>query len=259
MIFGAPMLVLASRSTNDLAAVDSWPVGESPRAADVFRRRGESAMGNILAVVGYAYMTMLLAMVGQRLVRGAGRDKPQVSVANAVLAINQGAGLSSLVGWFMIVAALFWSSLAVAALGIALEKFARAESEGSGSLLCGVAFLCVTLVVSSTWLGLGRWGVVIDSKRNAVLCWWGLAVPIWTRAYGFTDFTSLRIVPKQTQGWFRLRRSTAIHLEGRDRVLCLCVLDDSRRAHALARRVATLTQLPLQDATAYDVNGGAIL
>jgi hypothetical protein len=206
-----------------------------------------------LYLILVVYLVLLVVVAVRRVVRGkAATESAIVSIRDGHAEIRQGADPATLVGLFLIAASFLWISVGVAVGAAAismLQTLPMGFASTPGLFYIGLAAFAVFLILWSTWLGFGVWGVAIDRDAKTVTTWWGLMRPWRRRVRPLGDFSSVAVRLGPRRG---IRaRSFTVGLEGNHKPVLLDrgTWQNREQAMDLGKQVADVTGLTLKDHT----------
>jgi hypothetical protein len=208
-----------------------------------------------LYLVVTAYVVLLIVVAVRRIRLGkqtSERGTAMVRAEGTTVEARHGADPGTLSGLFVIAASLLGTTVS---LGIGLGAIDTLTGLPPGALFSGpgifmMVFIGLALVALcwSAWLGIGRWGVLVDGSARTVLTWWGLFVPLCRTLRRLDEFSAVAIRTGKPKPFSRARTFT-IRLEG----LCRPVLIDGttcttpEQARELAQRIAAVSGLKVTD------------
>lgn len=214
---------------------------------------GELMFSGWLLLIGCTYLVMWCGAIARRLITGRDKSKqPRIHASPTVLTIDEGATLSSFVGVFVIVGALFWSSMAVIVIWKVVDLFAQLPS-GEGILLWIPGLLSRFLLLGSIYLGFSRSGVVIDGEAKSLTFWWGLVVPMKKRTIRVSDYDKVTVEKNKRKAGAR-HTGFVIRLDGPIRSMQLHASEfaDRQSVLAVAKQVSNVTRIPVHDSCGLD-------
>lgn len=141
------------------------------------------------------------------------------------------------VGWTCLIVGVVWCA-ALLVLPLPIESWVR-----NCGLLIGLAFLVAGAVAVSS-----RRGITIDRKLRTLTKWWGLFVPMLRTTVSLDALTSVSITEKLSQS-DQTSVAFPVRIMGPANPLRLDRPRDYQKARALAKQIARLLALPIEDST----------